>query len=47
MNPTPYSADFLIDMAKSAPFPLTVTGDQWWQTITFAAPDGWQVAISS
>lgn len=45
MNPTSFTADFLIDIANSAPFPLTVPEEQWWQTLTFDARDGWQVAI--
>lgn len=45
MNPTPYTADFLLDVAKSAPLPRSVPEAHWHSTLTFSARDGWQVAV--
>ncbi|OCW56277.1 hypothetical protein [Hoeflea olei] len=45
MNPSPYTADFLLDIAKSAPFPHAVPEVQWHSTLTFDARDGWQVSV--
>ncbi|MBB3520986.1 MULTISPECIES: hypothetical protein [Rhizobium] len=45
MNPTPYTADFLLDIAKSTPFPLAVPYEDWHSTLTFDARNGWQIAV--